>query len=226
MTTNETTPTVDMPTEPGVWRRTFPTNMLIEVVQYETALMYHCGNEMDSLDALEKGDWEQLVPSGEVERLRAENATLKQLREQYDAECIRLAEANAELRRQLEIHQKDLADAAGDLLVDIPHPDSVAAKLLRANRIMRRERDIAQTELATLRQQLEDAQRVAGQAKAMAEANTMLRKIAAHVPGRVWIKAKEDAGHGTEIKAQITDPKADEAWLEFVGTRPAQTGGE
>lgn len=70
------------------------------------------------------------------------------------------------------------------------------------------------TVLKGLTNNLAATQRVAGQAKSMAEANTILRKIAAYVPGRVWMKAKEDAGHGTEIKANITDPKVDEAELD------------
>lgn len=37
--------------------------------------------------------------------------------------------------------------------------------------------------------------RVAAQAVAMAEANTILRKIAAHVPARVWIEAKEKGNY-------------------------------
>lgn len=61
--------------------------------------------------------------------------------------------------------------------------------------------------------------RVAAQAVAMAEANTILRKIAAHVPARVWIEAKEKAGYPTEVRAaNLDDPKVDEAWLEFVAS--------
>lgn len=55
------------------------------------------------------------------------------------------------------------------------------------------------------------------QSHSMAEKNTILRKIAAHVPARTWLAAKEKAGFGTEVRAsQIDDPSADEAWLEFV----------
>jgi hypothetical protein len=62
-------------------------------------------------------------------------------------------------------------------------------------------------------------ERLASQATAMAEANTILRKIAAHIPAKVWMEAKEKAGYGTEVRAtQLSDPKVDEAWLEFVST--------
>jgi hypothetical protein len=57
----------------------------------------------------------------------------------------------------------------------------------------------------------------------MAASNTMLRKIAAHVPARIWIEAKEKAGYGTEIRAQIQDAKVDEAWLQFVAAGPDNT---
>jgi hypothetical protein len=65
--------------------------------------------------------------------------------------------------------------------------------------------------------------RVADQALSMAASNTMLRKIAAHVPARIWIEAKEKAGYGTEIRAQIQDAKVDEAWLQFVAAGPDNT---
>jgi hypothetical protein len=61
------------------------------------------------------------------------------------------------------------------------------------------------------------------QAQSMATANTILRKIAAHVPARIWIKAKEVAGYGTEIRVQIADPSGDEAWLQFVAAGRAST---
>jgi hypothetical protein len=63
--------------------------------------------------------------------------------------------------------------------------------------------------------------RLARQARSMAEANTILRKIAAHVPAKVWIAAKEAAGYGTEVRvSQIVDPAVDEAWLQFVAAGP------
>lgn len=70
---------------------------------------------------------------------------------------------------------------------------------------------------------MSEVERLARQATAMAEANTILRKIAAHVPARVWIEAKEKAGFGTEVKvSQLSDPAIDEAWLKFVAAGPTQ----
>lgn len=60
------------------------------------------------------------------------------------------------------------------------------------------------------------AERLLKLAKQVAETNTILRKIAAHVPGKVWIAAKEAAGFGESIHALINDPKVDEAWVEFA----------
>ena len=49
----------------------------------------------------------------------------------------------AEARAQIAAHETDLADAAGKLLVPIPMPGTETAKLLRANVLLRRERDDA-----------------------------------------------------------------------------------
>lgn len=59
-----------------------------------------------------------------------------------------------------------------------------------------------------------------------AKANTALRKILSMVPANIAIAAKEAAGFGNEVHAQFNDPKADEAWLEFVqaGQAPARCG--
>ena len=68
--------------------------------------------------------------------------------------------------------------------------------------------------------EIDELRRLAAQAFQMAQRNTILRKIAAHVPAKVWIEAKEKAGFGTEVSAsQLEDPKLDEAWMEFISVR-------
>lgn len=57
-------------------------------------------------------------------------------------------------------------------------------------------------------------------AKQFAEANTKLRRIACHVPGRAWMKASEECGYGSTVS--INDHKIDEAWLEFTSVKPKE----
>ncbi len=64
-------------------------------------------------------------------------------------------------------------------------------------------------------QQSRENEKLKQLAKQVAESNTMLRKILCHVAGRIAIKAKEDAGFATHVKAQWEDVKVDEAWVEF-----------
>lgn len=45
--------------------------------------------------------------------------------------------------KELDAHRKDLEQAAGELMIDLPEPGTTIAKLLRANSIMRRQRDKA-----------------------------------------------------------------------------------
>lgn len=52
----------------------------------------------------------------------------------------------------LKLHQEDLELAAGELMVDLPEPGTVIARLLRANRLMRKERDQAKNELIDLKE--------------------------------------------------------------------------
>jgi hypothetical protein len=51
---------------------------------------------------------------------------------------------------EVEKHRKDLSDAAGELLVSVPEPDTLTAKLVRANRILRSERANLQSEVGRL----------------------------------------------------------------------------
>lgn len=53
-------------------------------------------------------------------------------------------------------HRKDLADAAGELLLPIPEPGTPMAKMMRANRLMRDERDALRTQLATAEARAKD----------------------------------------------------------------------
>jgi len=48
-----------------------------------------------------------------------------------------------QLEKSLDVHMQDLVDAAGELMVEMPEPGTVVSKLLRANNLMRRERDAA-----------------------------------------------------------------------------------
>ena len=57
-------------------------------------------------------------------------------------------------------------------------------------------------------------------AKQFAETNTKLRRIACHVPVRVWMKASEECGYGNTVS--INDQKIDEAWLEFTSVKPKE----
>ncbi len=59
---------------------------------------------------------------------------------------------NAELESEIAIVRKDVADAATELMVPIPEPGSVAAKMLIANRVLMRERDKSDQEWGAERQ--------------------------------------------------------------------------
>lgn len=54
------------------------------------------------------------------------------------------------LRAENERHNKDLADAAGELPIPVPMPGTDGAKLIRANALLRAERDAALAKLAIL----------------------------------------------------------------------------
>lgn len=60
-----------------------------------------------------------------------------------------------ELVRQVAVHDEDLRLAAGELLVPMPKPGSNAARMIRANQLMRRERDTLMLQRVEMRQQLE-----------------------------------------------------------------------
>lgn len=66
---------------------------------------------------------------------------MDQLTERELIERLRQGLENA--NELLQAHHKDLADAAGELMVPMPEPGTTMAKLLRANRLMRKERDDA-----------------------------------------------------------------------------------
>jgi hypothetical protein len=56
------------------------------------------------------------------------------------------------LRAENERLTKDLSDAAGELLIEMPEPGSVMSKLLSANILLRRENDRLRSELAATRE--------------------------------------------------------------------------
>ena len=77
---------------------------------------------------------------GEVEaQLAATRVQIDAVMQHYHDEC---AEAHR-VRATIERHEADIAAAAGELLVPIPVPGTVTARLLRANILLRRERDDA-----------------------------------------------------------------------------------
>lgn len=77
--------------------------------------------------------------------------------------------------------------------------------------------DAIEAELAACRAECERLRKLA---KQFAEANTKLRRIACHVPGRVWMTASEECGYGNTVS--INDHKIDEAWLEFTSVKPKE----
>lgn len=69
-----------------------------------------------------------------------------------------LAEVNATLTEELLKYKKDVADAAGELLLDIPAPDTVIAKLMRVNNILKKDIRDMHNEVVKLRDQVQEAQ--------------------------------------------------------------------
>ena len=65
---------------------------------------------------------------------------------------------NRENTAKLSKHEKDLADAAGELLIDIPAPGTDTAKLLHANRMLHYERERLQKKLFHIQQILNKEQ--------------------------------------------------------------------
>jgi hypothetical protein len=79
------------------------------------------------------------------------------------------------IQTELDVLAEDLRQAAGDLPIALPEPGTDAARLVLANRIMRRERDEAQAEVGRLREVLELAHRE-GNTRAVREAITRALK--------------------------------------------------
>lgn len=95
-------------------------------------------------------------------------------------------------------------------LVDSGHSSDVARDLLA-------HADSIEAELAAAKAECDRLRKLA---KQFAEANTKLRRIACHVPGRVWMTASEECGYGNTVS--INDHKIDEAWLEFTSVKPKE----
>lgn len=64
------------------------------------------------------------------------------------------ARAVEDMAAELATHRADAEAAAGELLVPIPTPGTIPAQLLRANSIMRRQRDEARADAANLTREL------------------------------------------------------------------------
>jgi len=58
------------------------------------------------------------------------------------------------LLARLKEHEKDLADASGMLMVDLPEPGTKIAKLLRANRLLITEKDKAKVQIREQKEQI------------------------------------------------------------------------
>lgn len=76
----------------------------------------------------------------DVADARAENELLRRLLDRSEENGAALGSANSLLRRRLEEHENDVRLATSDLMVPIPEPGTDMARLLIANRIMRRRR--------------------------------------------------------------------------------------
>lgn len=60
------------------------------------------------------------------------------------------------LRAELAAAREDVVDAAGELLIDVPPPGSDMAKVLVANKMLRRELAARDVEIARLRESLNE----------------------------------------------------------------------
>lgn len=76
-------------------------------------------------------------------------------------------------RAEVQALRKDMEDAAGELLIEIPEPGSVASKMLMANVLMRRERDTLRSEVQRLTEELN---------RALGPTNRQLHEEAAGMP--------------------------------------------
>lgn len=81
-----------------------------------------------------------------VEHIRALEAELAEARRGLGD----LREASALQKAELDEAQRDVAKAAGELLVEMPEPGTDMARVMIANSMMRRERDEARAALTEL----------------------------------------------------------------------------
>jgi HAMP domain-containing protein len=91
----------------------------------------------------------------EIDSLATEYAEAKT--EALRKEVEELKKERDGMGEDLKIHTQDLQDAAGELMVSLPKPGTEAAKMLRANRLIRKERDEALREVGELQSQLNAA---------------------------------------------------------------------
>ena len=89
----------------------------------------------------------------ECAELRARVAELSALNEELQEDNAEAHERQyqsdkrvADLEAVLAIHEQDAKDAAGELMLELPEPGSVMAKLMIVNRLLKYERDAAREE--------------------------------------------------------------------------------
>lgn len=114
--------------------------VLLAIVREQNAIM---GQAIDAA----------LLATSHLEACAAENAELRKayrLASETTADTVKENCALREQMAELATLRKDLEDAAGELMVPVPEPGSVASKMLLANRIMFRERDALRERLAKM----------------------------------------------------------------------------
>jgi hypothetical protein len=67
-----------------------------------------------------------------------------------------LAQRLEETERQLAIHEQDLTDAAGELMIQVPEPGTDIAKMMHANRMLKYQIDDKREEIRDLKARLSD----------------------------------------------------------------------
>lgn len=153
-----------------------------------------CADAFDSADA--EGSHESLYDWS-----RRWGAALLDAYEKRDAEAVmRLA--------RIEILEKDLADAAGELMLPLPEPGSDMAKVVIANKLLRDQNyEVLRPDLSRKTPSCRSAQRL---------------RLGGTVPG-----AGRDGGWGVSRKPiHLVRPWADKSWPEETQSTPAIASSE
>ena len=100
----------------------------------------------------------QMSP-GPCQELQDELRRLRGIEQSAKEGCTPLEVANMRMliaEGKAREHQRDLEDAAGELLVKLPLPGTDTAKVIRANRLLTKERDEAWRELVEVKSKYQD----------------------------------------------------------------------